>query len=302
MTPMTLILNLILIRRGLDMDLSIIILNYNGKSWLEKLLPSLQANWLKKTLLETEVVVVDNASTDDSTTFVEQQSGVRLICSDRNGGFAFGNNLALKNNPARYVMLLNSDTEFLAHGSNLDVLVAYMDANPAVGIITPNLRLDNGLPDLASHRGEPTPWAAFTYFSGLERMFPKSKRFGQYHQTYRFTKSIHDIDACSGAAMLVRNDALTKVGLLDERFFMYAEDIDWCKRFREAGYRVVYHPEVTLIHHKYRSGLGNRDAKLQSDTRKWFYFTMLQYYDKHYRKLYPAFYRWILKGFLALKR
>lgn len=115
-------------------------------------------------------------------------------------------------------------------------------------------------------------------------------------------KSVHDIDACSGAAMLVRKHALTTVGLLDERFFMYAEDIDWCRRFREAGYRVVFHPDVTLIHHKYQSGMENGDAALRKVTRKWFYETMLQYYDKHYKKDCPRFYRWALKLFLALKR
>jgi len=284
------------------MDLSIIILNYNGKAWLEKLLPSLQFHWLNKTALQAEVVVVDNASTDDSVAFIENQAGVRLICSDRNAGFAAGNNLAIKNNPARYLMLLNSDTEFLPSGSNLDVLIDYMDAQSNVGIITPLLMLDSGKPDPACHRGEPTPWAAFTYFACLERLFPKSKCFGKYHLTHLPLNAVHDIDACSGAALMVRNSALEKVGLLDERFFMYAEDIDLCKRFREAGYRVVFHPGVTILHHKYGSGLANKDDKIKNDTRKWFYDTMLQYYDKHYKKKYPRCVRWVLKGFLAIKR
>lgn len=284
------------------MDLSIIILNYNGKAWLEKLLPSLQTNWLNQTRLEAEVVVVDNASTDESVAYLETLSDIRLICSPKNGGFAFGNNLAIQNNPSRYLMLLNSDTEFLPSISDLDVLVDYMDENPTVGIITPLLRLDSGQMDEACHRGEPTPWAALSYFSGLERMFPKSRCFGQYHQTYRPLNVVHDIDACSGAALLVRNDALSKVGLLDERFFMYAEDIDWCRRFREAGFRVVFHPGVVLLHHKYRSGLANKDDRIKDDTRKWFYDTMLQYYDKHYRSQYPACFRWALKIFVSLKR
>jgi GT2 family glycosyltransferase len=284
------------------MDLSIIVLNYNGKAWLEKLLPSLQAYWLRQTRLSAEVVVVDNASTDDSVPYLEQLDYIRLIRSDRNGGFAFGNNLALKENTARYVMLLNSDTEFLPQGSNLDRLVEYMDGEPRVGVITPFLRLDSGLMDQACHRGEPTPWASFSYFSGLERLFPRSRKFGQYHQTYHSLKTVHDIDACSGAAMLVRGSLLKEVGLLDERFFMYAEDIDWCRRFREAGYRVVFHPGITLLHHKYLSGLGNGDAELRKETRKWFYDTMLLYYDKHCDKQYPRFYRWALRFFLHWKR
>jgi GT2 family glycosyltransferase len=284
------------------MDLSIIVLNYNGKAWLEKLLPSLQAYWLRQTRLSAEVVVVDNASTDDSVSYLEQLDYIRLIRSDRNGGFAYGNNLALKENTARYVMLLNSDTEFLPQGSNLDRLVEYMDGEPRVGVITPFLRLDSGLMDQACHRGEPTPWASFSYFSGLERLFPRSRKFGQYHQTYHSLKTVHDIDACSGAAMLVRGSLLKEVGLLDERFFMYAEDIDWCRRFREAGYRVVFHPGITLLHHKYQSGLGNGDAELRKETRKWFYDTMLLYYDKHCDKQYPRFYRWALRFFLRWKR
>ncbi len=284
------------------MDLSIIILNYNGKSWLEKLLPSLQSNWLNQTTFETEVVVVDNASTDDSVAYIEKQNGVRLICADRNGGFSYGNNLAIRNNSARYLMLLNSDTEFLPSASNLDVLINYMDETPSAGIITPLLLLDNGKPDPACHRGEPTPWASFTYFSGLERLFPKSRWFGQYHQTYKPMDSIHDIDACTGAALIVKNEAVQKVGVLDERFFMYAEDLDWCKRFREAGYRVIFHPGVKLIHHKYGSGLANTDDKIKSVTRKWYYDTMLQYYDKHYLNKYPRCLRWVLKAVLAAKR
>jgi len=284
------------------MDLSIIILNYNGKAWLEKLLPSLQSNWLNHTTLQAEVVVVDNASTDDSVAFVKKQTGVRLICSDRNGGFAGGNNLAIRNNSANYLMLLNSDTEFLPIASNLDILIKYMNEAPSVGIITPLLVLDDGKLDPACHRGEPTPWAAFTYFTGLERLFPKSRWFGQYHQTYQSMATIHDIDACTGAALVVRNEAILKVGVLDERFFMYAEDLDWCKRFREAGYRVVFHPGVKVVHHKYRSGLANEDEMIKRDTRKWFYDTMLQYYDKHYNSRCPRIFRWVLKSVLAMKR
>jgi len=127
-----------------------------------------------------------------------------------------------------------------------------MDANPNVAVTTPKVLLASGKLDPASHRGEPTPWASLSYFSGLAKAFPKSKLFAQYHQTYQSLDQVHPIDACSGAAMMVRTAAMEKVGYLDERFFMYAEDLDWCKRFRDHGYQVIYIPEATVVHHKYK--------------------------------------------------
>jgi len=283
-----------------SIDLSIIILNFNGLKWLEKLLPSLKEKYLSHTKYQVEVVVVDNASTDESIIYLKTQN-IQFIESGKNGGYAFGNNLALKNNPARYVMLLNSDTEF-SEKSNLDTLIEYMDTHEQVGIITPRVELTNGQSDRACHRGEPTLWAAFTYFIGLEKLFPKSRLFAQYHQTYKSLKEIHSIDACTGAAMLVRRSVLEKVGLLDERFFMYAEDVDWCKRFREEGYLVIYHPEVKVIHHKYKSGMGNSSQSAKSNATYWFYETMLQYYDKHYRDSYPKCFRFFLQLFISMKK
>jgi len=283
-------------------DLSIIVLNFNGQQWLEKLLPSLKINYLSKTTFQVEVVVVDNASTDPSISFLKTIDWIRLIESDRNGGFSFGNNLALKDNRAKYVMLLNSDTEFTEENSNLDILIEYMNKHETAGIITPKVELTNGQPDRACHRGEPTLWAAFTYFMGLEKLFPKSRLFAKYHQSYKNLMEIHPIDACTGAAMLVRTSALEKVGLLDERFFMYAEDVDWCKRFRETGYQIVYNPEVKIIHHKYKSGMGNSSKTAKSNATYWFYETMLQYYDKHYKDQYPGIFRDLLKLFISLKK
>lgn len=281
-------------------DLSIVILNFNGRRWLENLLPSLHDKYLLHTKYQVEVVVVDNASTDESISYLKTQN-VKIIESGKNGGYAFGNNLALKDNRARYILLLNSDTEF-SETSNLDFLIEYMDTHVQAAIITPRVELTDGKPDWACHRGEPTLWAAFTYFMGLEKIFPKSSVFAQYHQTYKDLNKIHSIDACTGAAMLVRRSAMEKVGLLDERFFMYAEDVDWCKRFRESGYLVIYHPEVKIIHHKYKSGMGNSNPSAKSNATYWFYQTMLQYYDKHYGDRYPKCIRFLLQIFISMKK
>jgi GT2 family glycosyltransferase len=284
-------------------DLSIIVLNYNGQFWLKKLLPTLQSNYLKKSKYNVELIVVDNDSTDDSVKVMQKEfKWATLVESGRNGGFAFGNNVAIKGNQARYVMLLNSDTEFLTDGqSDLDQLIAYMDEHQDVAMVSPRLELSDGQLDPASHRGEPTPWASFSYFSGLAKIFPKSKLFAQYHQTYKDLSQTHEIDACSGAAMVVRNSAIKKVGMLDDAFFMYAEDLDWCKRFRDAGYKIVFYPHIKVIHHKYKSGIKSSNKKTASITQQYFYKTMLQYYDKHYKDKYPKFLREIVRYFVLIK-
>ncbi|OGJ38647.1 MAG: hypothetical protein A2383_00180 [Candidatus Pacebacteria bacterium RIFOXYB1_FULL_39_46] len=291
------------IRKNKKADLNIILLNYNAQFWLKKTLTSLKKFYLNKTKYQVEVTVVDNDSTDGSPVMVAKEfRWAKLIKSGGNIGFSAGNNLALKQSTARYTMLLNSDTEF-HHGSNLDILIDYLDENPQVGIITPRVELPNGSLDQASHRGEPTPWAALTYFSGLAKIFPKSSLFGRYHLTFKNLNEIHEIDCCSGAAMIFPTKfMLEKVGLLDERFFMYAEDLDWCHRFREAGKKIIYHPGVQLTHHKYKSGIKSSSSRFSKKIHNMFYDTMLLYYDKWYAAKYPKFFRTLLRYFLFIKK
>ncbi len=285
-------------------DLTLIILNYNTPELVAACLASIEKYHLSLTALKTEVIVVDNGSTDNSVKILKKDfSWIKLIETGHNLGFAAGNNVALKqaNSNSRYLMLLNSDTELNAN-SQLDQLVSYLDEHPQVAVVTPKLLLDSGAVDLASHRGEPSPWVAFTYFSKLSKLFSHSRIFAEYHQTYQDFDTIHQVAACSGAAMIVLRSAIEKVGLLDEAFFMYAEDLDWCRRFREAGYEIVYHPKSVIIHHKYKSGLSNTNQHLAKKTNAHFYDTMLQYYDKYYRSTYPFFVRILIKIFVNYKK
>lgn len=282
-------------------DLSIIILNYNTSDWLENVLSSIEAFPLKKHSFE--VIVVDNASSDDSVEVVKNKfPSVKLIQSPDNSGFAKGNNLGIQKATGKYVMLLNSDAEFTAE-TDLDACVEYMNKHEFVGVVSPKLVLADGSIDLASHRGEPTPWAALSYLTGLEKLIPNSKIFGQYHQTWQNFNEVHEIEACSGAAMIVRHEAIDTAGMLDEAFFMYAEDLDWCKRIREAGYQIVFYPLCTIIHHKYKSGQSKSDEvqvekflqipgfpnkpPVRNIARFHFYDTMKQYYTKHYQSTSP---------------
>jgi GT2 family glycosyltransferase len=284
------------------LDLEIIIVSYNGEFWLKKTLSTLHEFYLKKTKKEVLVTVVDNNSSDDSVkTLKKEFKWVNLIEAKENFGFAIGNNIALKKTKAKHAMLLNSDVE-LTENSNFDVLVNYLEKNPKVGMVSPRVEFINGEIDPACHRGEPTLWASFSYMTGLEKLFPKSKLFAQYHQTYKDLTKTHTIDACTGAAMVVRKKQLETVGLLDERFFMYAEDLDWCKRFRDAGFSIVYNADTTIIHHKHKSGIKSSSQKIAKKTNKYFHDTMLQYYDKHYKDAYPSFIRSIIKYILVIKK
>lgn len=283
-------------------DLSLIILNYNSKFWLKKCLDSLKTYYLDNTKTQIKTVVVDNNSDDGSTEMVKKDfNWVNLIELPENVGFSAGNNVALKQVTSPYVMLLNSDTEF-NFSSNLDELIKFMEQNPQVAVATPRLSLSNGKLDWACHRGEPSLWAAFSYFTGLDKLFPGSKRFGQYHLTYKDLNKTHLIKACSGAAMMIKVKFMNEVGLLDEQFFMYGEDLDWCKRFRDQGYQIAFIPDVQITHHKYKSGIKTESPLTALQSKRYFYNTMLQYYDKHYRDKYPAPVRWLLRLFLFIKK
>ena len=285
-------------------DLEIVIVNYNGSFWLKKVIQSLREKYLEKTKYRVGVTIVDNGSTDGSIDLLKNWrfDWLKKILAGENLGFARGNNIALREamETSRFVMLMNSDVDFLDEGSNLDELIDYLKKNPEVGMVTPRLQLSDGKIDPACHRGEPTVWAAVTYFLGLEKLMPKSKTWGQYHQGWKGEETIHEIDALSGAALLTRSEVMEDIGLLDERFFMYAEDLDWCRRCREAGYRVVFNPEVRLVHYKNKSGLENENATIKKKTNRYFWTTMQQYYDKYYPDG-KKFFKFWLKAVVFIK-
>ncbi|MFH1967115.1 MAG: glycosyltransferase family 2 protein [Patescibacteria group bacterium] len=282
--------------------LEIIIVTYNSQFWLKKTLSSLKTEVLDQTKTNMAVTVVDNASQDDTALLMKQEFAWATYHQlNTNRGYSVANNLALKKSQAKYIMLLNSDIEFTPQ-SKLDDLLSYLDKHSDVAVITPRIEFSNGQLDPACHRGEPTPWASFCYFAKLEDFFPQVKLFGRYHEWYLPLDQIHQIGACSGAAMIARRSAIDQVGWLDEQFFMYAEDLDWCRRFRMANYQIIFYPLAKIIHHKYKSGIKSISQTIALQTKKHFYQTMLQYYDKHYRGQYPELVRFCLRVFIFIKR
>jgi len=289
------------------MKLSIVILNYNTQDHLKRCLQSIKQ---VKDNIKKEVIVIDNASSDQSITIVKKYfSWVKLITSDKNLGFAAGNNLGLKKAKGEYVLLLNSDTKVFK--DTFTKMIKYMDQNPQVGISTCRVELTSGKLDPACHRGFPTPLNAFTYFSGLERLFPRFKPFAGYHQGWKDLSIIHEIDCPSGAFFLTRNKIIKKIGLLDERFFIYAEDIDWALRIKKAGHKIMFVPTTKILHYKKVSGRKKtQKGKVTKDARKirrttsfYFFETMKQFYNKHYKNKYPFIIRWlVLSGIWVISK
>lgn len=282
--------------------LGILIVSYNGAFWLKKTLTTLKQHYLDTSTYAVDVLVVDNNSTDDTRAMLtEEFNWVESIFLDQNNGFSYANNRGIERMNHEYIMLLNPDTE-CTEESNFDKLIKYLDAHKKIGVLTPKITFLDGELEPACHRGEPTPWNSLCYMTGLSRLFPRWPLFAGYHQSYKDLDTIHEIDACTGAAMIVRQSVIERVGMLDEQFFMYAEDLDWCKRIREAGYAIVYNPDATIIHHKYKSGIKSSSQKIAKKTKKYLYETMLQYYDKHYAEQYPRFVRSLLHLLIVIKK
>ncbi len=263
--------------------LAVVILNYNRADLLADCLASLYAAPAR---CELAVWVVDNASSDGSPEMVRARfPQARLIVSPVNGGFSYGNNLAIApiiaEGSADYVLLLNNDT--VVPPGALDGLVDYLEAHPEVGVVGPKLLLPDGSLDLACRRSFPTPEVSFYRMTGLSRLFPRSPRFARYNLTYLDPDQETEVDAVVGACMLLRASVIAEVGLLDEQFFMYGEDLDWCYRIKQYGWRIVYYPGVVVHHYKRASSTRRAIPSIRA-----FYDAMRIFHRKHYAATTPA--------------
>jgi GT2 family glycosyltransferase len=287
-------------------DLSIVIVTYNGRDI------ALQALALYGDAIAAdadhayELIVVDNASRDGLPDAVAAAyPEVTLIRNAENLGFARAGNIGYEAATGRYILFSNADIEVTAE--TLPTLIRAMDAAPDVGACTPYLELaQTGEVDWGAHRGFPTPWAALTYFTRLDRLFrrsrPLSRVFGQYHLLDRDLETPHEVDAIRGGFFFVRREAFEGAGRWDEDYFMYAEDIDLCYQLKQLGYRVMFYPQARAVHyHGMTTGLKRHsqeiavyDAHDRARTYAAFYDTMKVFYDKHYRRRYSPLVRWVV--------
>lgn len=281
-------------------DLSIVIVSFNTKDFLIKCISSIEETGKD---LAYEIIVVDNASSDGSVELVKEKfKDVILIVNKENLGFSKANNIGIKKTTGRLVLFLNADT--IVYPLTLKIMIDFMDKNKDAGAATCKLQLPNGKIDDASHRGFPTPWNSFCHFSGLSKVFPKTKTFGGYNLSYLDFSITHEIDALAGAFMMVRKEAGEKVNWWDEDYFFYGEDLDFCFMLKQNGWKIYYVPEVSILHYKGVSGgikkiskevtTANKETRKKAQKER--FKAMRIFYKKHYEKKYP----WIVTRLVYL--
>jgi GT2 family glycosyltransferase len=254
-----------------EIDVSVIIVSWNTQDILCDCINSIYQQTNNE---QFEVIVVDNASSDGSVDMVQSEfRQVKIIKNNENRGFAAANNQGITVAQGRYVLLLNSDTVVL--NGVIDKVVAFADSSPKAGIIGCRV-LDKEKISQPSCFLFPSVLNLFLATTYLYKLCPKSKFFGREHMTWWNRDDVREVDVVTGCFMLVRREAIEQVGLLDERFFMYAEETDWCYRFKQAGWQIMFTPNAEIIH---LHGASSRQVKpkMISQWRK----SMLFFFEKH---------------------
>jgi len=275
------------------MKLSVIIVNYNVKFFLEQCLNSVLK--AKSLSTEIEVIVVDNNSVDGSLEMLSSKfPKVKLIANTKNKGFSAANNQGIQISSGEYVLLLNPDT--IVEEDTFSRTIEFMDNTPKAGGLGVKMIDGKGkfLPE--SKRGLPTPWVAFCKMIGLASVFPRSRIFNGYHLGFLDKDQVHQVEILSGAFMLLRKAALDKTGLLDEDFFMYGEDIDLSYRLLQEGYENYYFPNTRIIHYK-----GESTKKSSLNYVFIFYNAMVIFANKHFSKNNANLFSTLIKGAIYLR-
>ena len=289
-----------------DMDLSVVVVSYNTCQLLDECLSSIYSAAAPDGGFE--VIVVDNASSDGSVAMVSAKypQAVLIVC-DKNLGFSAANNRGSAVATGEFLLFLNSDT--VIDQDALAKPVDYMRHNPQVGALTVRLVYPNGQRDPDNHRGFPTPFNAFSHFTGLSRLFPKSPRLNGYFRNYEDFSKIHAVPVIAGSFMMMPRALDKELGGWDETYFFYGEDIDYCYRIHEAGYEIIYFPLVDVLHYKgASSGLRKESADIArppKETRvkvaRESVRAMEVFYQKFYKDKYPRLLTFIVLAGIRLR-
>ncbi|HUI31704.1 MAG TPA: glycosyltransferase [Candidatus Acidoferrales bacterium] len=252
---------------------SVIIVSYNVREFLENLLASLRHSLVG---LDSEIIVVDNSSDDDTVEFVKRDFPEAKIIENRtNVGFGKANNQGAKIAKGEYLLIINPDA--VVQEDTVKEMIDFMAAHPEAGAASCKVLNADGTLQKSCRRGFPTPWVAFTRISGLSILFPRTKTFGKYNLTYLDPEKVHEVDAIGGSFMFIPRRVFLEVGGFDEAYFMYGEDIDLCYKIKQAGYKVYYTPQTTAIHFK---GESTRRSSINQTYE--FYRAMNVFVEKRY--------------------
>jgi GT2 family glycosyltransferase len=275
------------------LDLSICIVTLQARDFLRDCLRSIIEN---TQALSYEIIVADNCSVDGTAEMVATEfKAVCFLRNESNEGFARPMNRALRQAQGRHLLLLNPDTLVLPHA--LEKLVDFLDNQPQVGLCGPKVLNRDGTLQKQCRRSAAGPWDTFTYMSGLSGLFPKSKRLAGYLMTYMDEDASHPVEALSGSCMLIRREVIDQVGYLDERFFAYQEDADYCFRARQAGWEIFYHPKAQVIHY---GGQGGARVYPYRSIFEWHKSYWL-YYRKNFARDYFFGFNWLYYSAMGLK-
>jgi GT2 family glycosyltransferase len=273
-------------------EISVIIVNYNVREFLYQCIRSIEKSLGRIT---HEIIVIDNASVDGSVEMVRREfPAVRLHINDRNTGFAVANNIGMKQARGNYLVLINPDT--IVREDTFTILLDFMNSHPDAGVAASKILNPDGSFSVDSRHSIPTPATAFWKLIGLNRLFPRSRVFGRYNMTYLDQDEINTVDAVSGSFMMVRRETCETTGFLDEDYFMYCEDIDYCYRINQQGWKIYYVPETSIIHYK-----GESTKKDNLDYVINFNKSLYLFYRKHFHHNYLSLFRWVILAGVLLR-
>lgn len=259
------------------MTTSIIVVNYNSGEALDELLDSLRGEMRP----DVETIVVDNASRDGWMERIAARGDAKIILNTDNLGFSMAVNQGVRASSGRYILLVNPDV--VVTPGAITALEDFLDSHGDTGVCGGKILGADGVLQLACRRGFPTPWVSFCRMSGLSFMFPKSRLLARYNMTYLDENEVSEVDALSGSFMMIRRDVFDEIGGFDEDYFLYAEDIDFCRRARLSGRRNFYVPSSVVTHKKRVSAKSNPVRSAYE-----FYNTMWTFHRKHYYRTTPA--------------
>lgn len=275
------------------MDLSIIIVNYNTKELCTQTVKYVLASSVHETF-SYEVIVVDNSSKKEEI-FSLSHPNVRIFSGVENHGFGHACNIGASKAAGKILLFLNSDT--IVEADTIQKSWDYLVNHPEIGVLGIKTLLQDGSLDHGCKRGFPTPFNSLCYFTKLDRCFPHNRHFGGYRLSYLDPDQTTEVDAVSGAYLMIPKEIFQGIKSFDESFFMYGEDLDLCYRVKQAGYQVVYYAGSTMVHLKGQSGLQSQNPIIIQH----FYQAMELFYDKHYKKKYGVVMRMMVHGAIRAK-